>query len=117
MSLLIDQYLKEIQDENALYEEIVNDLMQETKKTSFIKVTRQTKIDRAIGSLATKLAKESGDSWYKKMIKHREKYFKFRKMIKQKYAPKVRARAISGKGIGDMISKLKKSKPESDKKK
>lgn len=101
MSLLIDQYLEEIQDE-----------MQESKKTSFIKVTRQTKIDRAIGSLATKLAKETGDSWYKKMVKHRDKYFKFRKMIKQKYAPRVRARAISGKGIGDMIGKLKQNKQQ-----
>jgi len=103
MSDPLDQYLEEIQDE-----------MYESKKTSFIKVTRQTKIDRAIGSLATKLAKETGDAWYKKMIKHREKYFKFRKMIKQKYAPKVRARAISGKGIGDMIAKFKK--PEDKKK-
>ena len=97
MSKPLDQYLEEIQDE-----------MYESKKTSFIKVTRQTKIDRAIGALATKLAKESNDPWYRKMVKSRDKYFKFRKMIKQKYAPKVRSRAISGKGISDMIGKLKK---------
>lgn len=99
---LIDQYLEELQDDN----------IQEgkSKKTSFVKVTRQTKIDRAIGSLSTKLAKETGDPWYKKMIKHRDKYFKFRKMIKTKYKPKVRSRAVSGTGIGDMIANIKKNK-------
>lgn len=100
---LVEQYLEEIQEDS--------------KKTSFVKVTRQTKIDRAIGSLATKLAKASDDSWYKKMVKSRDKYFKFRKMIKQKYAPRVRSRAISGKGIGDMLANIKKNKGGDTKKK
>lgn len=86
------------------------DEVQESKKTSFVKVTRQTKIDRAVGSLATQLAKANNDSWYNKMIKHRDKYFKFRKMIKQKYAPRVRSRAVSGGGIKDMLDKIKKNK-------
>jgi hypothetical protein len=81
-----------------------------SKKTTYAKVTRQTKIDRAIGSLATKLAKETNDPWYKKMIKHRDKYFKFRGMIKTKYTPKVRTRAVAGTGIKDLIAKLKKGK-------
>lgn len=84
--------------------------LEEAKKTSYVKVTRQTKIDRAIGQLSTKLAKETGDPWYKKMVKFREKYFAMRDKIKTKYAPKVRARAVSGKGIGDMIAKIKKQK-------
>ena len=84
--------------------------IQEGMKTSFIKVTRQTKIDRAIGSMSTKLAKEMNDPYYRKMIKFREKYFAMRKKIKTKYGPKVRSRAISGKGIADLIAKIKKQK-------
>lgn len=86
------------------------DGLEESKKTSFVKVTRQTKIDRAIGSLATKMAKELDDPYYKKMVKFRDKYFSMREKIKTKYAPRVRARAISGKGIGDIIEKIKKRK-------
>lgn len=85
-------------------------MINETKKTSYVKVTRQTKIDRAIGQLATKLAKETDDPWYKKMVKFREKYFSMRDKIKTKYGPKVRARAVSGQGIGDIISKIRKQK-------
>jgi len=84
--------------------------LDESKKTSYVKVTRQTKIDRAIGSLSTKLAKETDDPWYKKMVKFRDKYFSIRKKIKTKYGPRVRARAVSGKGIKDMIDKIKKQK-------
>lgn len=82
----------------------------ESKKTTYTKVTRQTKIDRAIGQLATKLAKEANDPWYRKMVKHREKYFSMRDKIKTKYGPKVRARAVSGKGIKDIIDKMRKNK-------
>jgi hypothetical protein len=92
---LIDKYLAELE---------------EGKSTSFVKVTRQKNIERAIGSLATKLAKEMNDPYYKKMVKFREKYFSMRTKIKTKYGPKVRARAISGKGIGDMIKKIKDNK-------
>lgn len=84
--------------------------LDETKKTSFVKVTRQTKIDRAIGQLATKLAQAHDDPWYKKMVKFKKKYFSMRDKIRTKYAPRVRARAVSGKGIKDMIDKIKKQK-------
>lgn len=101
---LIDQYLNYVQDED-----VIEEASGATKKTSFAKITRQTKIDRAIGSLATQLAKANNDSWYSKMVKHRDKYFKFRKMIKQKYSPKVRSRAITGKGIGDLLQNINKN--------
>lgn len=84
--------------------------LKESKKTSFIKVTRQTKIERAIGALSTKLAKEMDDPYYKKMVKFREKYFAMRLKIRTKYGPKVRARAVSGKGIADLLQKIKKQK-------
>lgn len=102
---LIDQYLEHVQEEDLL-----DEASGTTKKTSFAKITRQTKIDRAIGSLSTQLAKANNDSWYSKMVKHRDKYFKFRKMIKQKYAPKVRSRAITGKGISDLLQNINKNK-------
>jgi len=95
MSDFLDDYLEELE---------------ESKKTSFIKVTRQTKVDRAIGALATKLAKEMNDPYYKKMVKFREKYFSMREKIKTKYGPKVRARAISGQGVGDIVKKIKDQK-------
>ncbi len=94
----------------SIVDKYLDHLNEGGKSTSFIKVTRQTKIERAIGSLSTKLAKETGDPWYKKMVKFREKYFSMRKKIKTKYAPKVRARAVSGKGIADMIKKIKDRK-------
>jgi ribosomal protein S17 len=94
----LDFFLKVIQEQGRICE---------SKKTSFVKVTRQTKIDRAIGALATKLAKEMNDPYYKKMVKFREKYFAMRDRIKTKYGPKVRARAISGKGVSDLVAKIK----------
>jgi len=91
---------------------IVGDNLSEgpTKKTTFTKITRQTKIDRAIGSLATRLAKTYNDPLYNKMVKFREKYFKYREKIKVKYSPRVRARAVNGKGISDLIAKAQKTK-------
>ena len=96
MSDLLDDYLEELEESS--------------KKTSYAKITRQTKVDRAIGALSTKLAKEMNDPWYKKMVKFRDKYFSMREKIKTKYGPKVRARAISGKGIGDIVKKIKDQK-------
>lgn len=98
---LIDEYLDRLIDFDEL---------QETKKTTFTKITRQTKIDRAIGSLSTSLAKAHNDPMYRKMVKFREKYFKYRTKIKVKYSPRVRTRAVNGKGIADLIAKAKNIK-------
>lgn len=97
-------------DNFDMMEELVDEYLSEvSKRTTITKVTRQTKIDRAIGALATKFAKESNDPLYKKMVKFREKFFKFRKRIKAKYGPRVRSRAIQGKGISDMLKNKQKS--------
>ena len=77
------------------------------KRTSITKVTRQTKIDRAKGALATKYAKEVNDPLYSKMIRFREKFYKFRERIKAKYGPRVRSRAIQGKGLQGIDFKKK----------
>ncbi len=81
-----------------------------SKKTSITRVTRQTKIDRAIGSLATQFAKRTNDPLYDRMVKYRKKFFKFREMIRKKYGPRVRSRAISGKGISDMLKGKERKK-------
>jgi hypothetical protein len=91
------------------YEPIIEDYLEEKvgKRTSITRVTRQTKIDRAVGNLATKYAKEVDDPMYHKMKKFRDKFFKYRKKIRDKYGPRVRSRAISGAGISDMVKKHK----------
>jgi hypothetical protein len=102
--LKAEAYLDLLQEEKVLEEG------SKAKKTTITRVTRQTKIDRALGSLATKFAKETDDPLYKKMKKFRDKFFKYRELIKKKYGPRVRSRAISGKGIGDMVKKYKDQK-------
>ena len=69
------------------------DRLEEGKRTSRMVITRQTKIKRAIGQLASKEAKDRNDPLYKKMIFYRELYFKYKEKIHKKYAPKVRSRA------------------------
>lgn len=101
-------------DYDNLVDEMLDNLQEAQKKmtakrTTITKVTRQTKIDRAIGSLATQYAKKTDDSLYKKMVKFREKFFKYREMIKKKYGPRVRSRAIQGKGISDMLKDKQKT--------
>jgi len=100
-------------DTDKLVDQVL-DSMQEAKKmnakrTTMTKITRQTKIERTIGSLATQFAKKSDDSLYKKMTKYRDKFYKFREMIRKKYGPRVRSRAIQGKGISDMLKDKQKS--------
>jgi len=69
------------------------DNIEEGKKTSRIVVTRQTKIKRAIGQLASREAKEKGDPLYDKMIFYRDLFYKYREKIHKKYGPRVRSKA------------------------
>lgn len=69
------------------------DKIEEGKRTSRVVITRATKIKRATGQLASKEAKDRNDSLYKKMIFHRDLYFKYRDLIHKKYGPRVRSRA------------------------
>ena len=99
------------------YDKVVDDMLdfldeataKKSKRTTITKVTRQTKIDRAIGSLATKFAKETNDPMYRKLVKFRDRYFKYRERIRAKYGPRVRSRALSGGGISDMLKKNQKT--------
>jgi len=69
------------------------DKIQEAKKTTVTRVTRQAKISRAMGQLASVEARKKGDPMYDKMMHHKKLYKKFKKMVHKKYAARVRARA------------------------
>lgn len=103
---LVDEYLDKFAESKQY----------KAKRTTITKVTRQTKIDRAIGALATKYAKEVDDPMYRKLVKFRKKFFKYRERIRAKYGPRVRSRAIQGKGISDMLKKKKAQKASGKKK-
>jgi len=108
----MDKFDETINELDDMVDNYLDNLLELQKRTTITKVTRQTKIDRAIGALATKYAKEMNDSLYKKMVKYRDKFFKFRARIKAKYGPRVRSRAIQGKGISDIIKKAKGNQPK-----
>jgi len=76
----------------SLLEEYL-DIIQEGKKTSRTVITRQTKVKRATGQLASIAARDRNDPLYHKMVKYRELYFKYRDMLHQKYSPRVRSKA------------------------
>lgn len=75
---MIDEYLEEIQ---------------EAKRTSRTTISRQTKIKRATGQLASVAARKRNDPLYKRMVKYRELYYKYRAMLHAKYSPRVRSKA------------------------
>ena len=73
---------------------ITEELLQEaSKRTSRAVVSRQTKIKKATGQLASVEARKKKDPLYARMVKYRELYYKYRKMIHRKYSPRVRSRA------------------------
>lgn len=69
------------------------DHIQEGKKTTITKVTRQTKIARAMGQLSSVEARKAKDPMYDKMKHYKTLYKKFKKLIHKKYNPRVRAKA------------------------
>lgn len=91
--------------------EIQREVLEEaSKKTSMTRITRQTKIDRAAGNLATQYAKAKGDPLYNKMKKFKDKWLKYKKMIQSKYKARVRTAARTGTGIGHLIQKFEGGK-------
>ena len=68
-------------------------LANEAKRTSRTTVSRQTKIKRATGQLASSMARKRNDPLYQRMKKYRELYYKYRKMIHNKYGARVRSKA------------------------
>jgi len=73
-----------------LYEKF---LAKEAKTTSQTRITRQAKISRAVGSLASNFAKQRNDPLHKRMLYHLDLYKKFKQQIMNKYASRVRGQA------------------------
>jgi len=72
---------------------IINDILNESKRTTISRVTRKAKINRAIGSLSASLAKKTNDPLYKRMIFYKEKYVEAKRRLVAKYANRVKSQA------------------------
>ena len=80
-------------DHDKLTEQITKILLEKPKRTSRTTIRRSTKIKRATGQLSTVAARKKNDPLYKRMIYHRDLYYKYRAQVHKKYAPRVRSRA------------------------
>jgi hypothetical protein len=91
----------------ALKKEMERQVLEESsgKRTTMQRVTRQTKIDRAIGSLAVQYAKAKNDPLYKKFKKFKDKWMMFKQRIQDKYKARVRTAARQGGGISHLLKK------------
>ena len=76
-----------------ILEELEDLLSEAPKRTSRAKISRQTKIKRATGQMASAQARKRNDPLYKRMIHFRELYYKYRAAVHKKYSPRVRSRA------------------------
>ena len=72
---------------------LTDQILDEAKRTTVHRTTRQTKIKRATGQLASVQARKTNDPLYKRMIYYRDLYFKYRERVHKKYAPRVRSKA------------------------
>jgi hypothetical protein len=63
-----------------------DDEINEILKMSMQRIGRQEKLDRLGGSMAARLAKDKNDPDYKKMIKYKTLWKKFKEKVMRKYA-------------------------------
>jgi hypothetical protein len=70
-------------------DKLIEEILEESKRTTATRVTRHTKILKATGHLASTQARRRNDPLYKKMIYHRELYYKYRELVHQKYELRV----------------------------
>jgi len=80
---LLEQYLEELFDDN----------LEEVKRTSRSTISRQAKINRAIGSLASSAARKKNDPLYKNMLRYKAMYKKAKEQLMRKYSARVRSQA------------------------
>lgn len=76
-----------------LLEELEDMLSEAPKRTSRASISRQTKIKKATGQMASAQARKRNDPLYKRMIHFRELYYKYRAAVHKKYSPRVRSAA------------------------
>ncbi len=74
-------------------DKIVDQILDEIKTTSSSDITRQSKIKRSAGQMASAQARKHNDPLYKRMIYFKDQYYKFREKVHQKYGPRVRSKA------------------------
>jgi len=74
-------------------DKILDDIINEAKRTSRTTVSRTTKIKRATGQLASIEARKRNDPLYQRMVKYRDLFYKYREMLHRKYSPRVRSKA------------------------
>jgi len=72
---------------------LVDNILDEIKTTSSSDITRQSKIKRSAGQMASAQARKHNDPLYKRMIYFKEKYYQFKEKVHQKYGPRVRSKA------------------------
>lgn len=68
--------------------EEVKELTEIDKKTTRSNDSRTTKIKRAANQMATYEGRRKADPIYRKMIMYRDLYYKYRDLLKKKYAAK-----------------------------
>jgi hypothetical protein len=74
-------------------DDLVDTILDEIKTTSASDITRQSKIKRSAGQMASAQARKHNDPLYKRMIYFKDQYYKFREKVHQKYGPRVRSKA------------------------
>lgn len=74
-------------------DKIVDQILDEIKTTSTSDITRQSKIKRAAGKMASTQARKHNDPLYKRMIYFKDQYLKYKEKVHQKYGPRVRSKA------------------------
>lgn len=62
-----------------------NEEINELLKMSMTRIDRQSKLDRLGGSMAARIAKDKNDPDYKKMIKYKNLWKKFKEKVMRKY--------------------------------
>ena len=67
--------------------------LKEIKRPSQSRISRQGKINRAVGHLATNVAKDKEDPAYKRMMFHLTKYKELKQRVLSKYGSRVKAQA------------------------
>lgn len=75
---ILDEYLQKIQ---------------EAKRRSISTISRQAKISRATGAIATSMARQKNDPLFKRMQFHKKKWQEYKKQLMKKYANRARPRA------------------------
>ena len=67
--------------------------LNEIKKRSVTSISRQTKIKRATGVMATSVARKKNDPLYIRMKFHKKKWQEYKEQLLKKYSARVRSKA------------------------